>query len=502
MLWHRYLSKLSTRFNPIYMAIINIENENTMKHNYIRSTLKKAHRLFGEINEAIKGTDADYTTINLRKALILLSIPMVLEMLMESVFAIIDIYFVSKLGPEAISVVGLTESLLTIVYAFGIGFAISATALVSRRIGEKNPELAAQTAFQALLVSLMVSFTISIIGILYSNQLLLLMGAEQSVIDLHGGYTKWMLGGNATIMLLFILNGIFRGAGDAAIAMRVLWIANIINIILDPILIFGIGPFPALGVEGAAIATNIGRGTGVLIQLYVLFKGSSRIKLLLSHFRIDRYQVASYIRLSSSGIMQLLVATTSWVALIRIISNFGSVALAGYTIGIRIIIFVLLPSSGLSNAAATIVGQNLGAKNPEKAEKAVWLAGIANSVMLGLIGLVLIVWASSIVGLLTTDANVIEKGAECLRIVSIGFMSYAFGMVVVHSLNGSGDTFTPMIINIFCFWLLEIPLAYLLAITLNMRESGVYTAIVIAETAMTITAIIVFKKGKWKLQKV
>lgn len=473
-----------------------------MNHSYIYSQFKRISRLLGEIQEAIKGTDADYTSLSLRKSLLLLSIPMVLEMLMESVFAIFDIYFVSKLGADAISVVGLTESLLTLVYAFGIGFAISATAIVSRRIGEKDPVRAANAAFQALVVSLSVSSIISFVGIFYSDQLLKLMGAEQGVIDQFGGYTQWMLGGNATIMLLFILNGIFRGAGDASIAMRVLWIANIINIVLDPLLIFGIGFFPKLGIEGAAIATNIGRGTGVLIQLYVLFRGKSRIQLMLSHFRIDWQQIGAYIKLSLSGIMQLLVATTSWVALIRIISDFGSVAMAGYTVGIRIIIFVLLPSSGLSNAAATLVGQNLGAGNPKQAERSVWASGIASAIMLGIIGVILVIWANPIVGLLTSELNVIEKGAVCLRIVSIGFVSYGFGMVVVQSINGAGDTFTPMIINIFCFWLLEIPLAYFLAIVLNMKESGVYYAIVTAETVMTITAIIVFRRGKWKLQKV
>lgn len=473
-----------------------------MKHNYIQVQLKRISRLLGEIKEAIKGTDADYTSLSLRKSLLLLSIPMVLEMLMESVFAIFDIYFVSKLGADAISVVGLTESLLTIVYAFGIGFAISATAIVSRRIGEKNPLRAASAAFQALIVSLSISCIVSLVGIFYSDQLLSLMGAEQGVIDQFGGYTQWMLGGNATIMLLFILNGIFRGAGDASIAMRVLWIANIINIVLDPLLIFGYGFFPKLGIDGAAIATNIGRGTGVLIQLYVLFRGHSRIKLMLSHFRIDWQQIWAYVKLSLSGIMQLLVATTSWVALIRIISDFGSVAMAGYTVGIRIIIFVLLPSSGLSNAAATLVGQNLGAGNPKQAERSVWVSGVASAIMLGIIGVMLIIWANPIVGLLTSEINVIEKGAECLRIVSIGFVSYGFGMVVVQSINGAGDTFTPMIINIFCFWLLEIPLAYFLAIVLDMKESGVYYAIVTAETVMTITAIIVFRRGKWKLQEV
>jgi putative MATE family efflux protein len=328
------------------------------------------------------------------------------------------------------------------------------------------------------------------------------MGADDVIVNEFGSYTRWMLAGNATIMMLFIMNGIFRGAGDAALAMRVLWIANIINIVLDPLLIFGIGPFPELGIKGAAIATNIGRGVGVLIQLYILLTGKSRIKLIPEYCRVDWQQIVSYLRLSASGIMQLLVATTSWVALVRIISDFGSVALAGYTVGIRIIIFALLPAVGLSNAAATLVGQNLGAGLPHRAEKSVWVSGMANAALLGIIGLILIFLAVPIVSLLSNEPEVISKGAECLRIVSIGFVAYGFGMAVVHSLNGAGDTFSPMIINIFCFWIVEIPLAYLLAITFGMGERGVYYAIVVAETLMTITAIVVFKRGKWKLKKV
>jgi putative MATE family efflux protein len=473
-----------------------------MNHRTKKKSLLRIKELLSEIRDSIAGAEVDYTSLSMRKALILLSIPMVLEMLMESVFTIFDIYFVSKLGAEAVSVVGLTESMLTIVYAFGIGFAISATAIVSRRIGEKETKKASQAAAQAIIVTLLVVAIISIVGIVFSEELLTLMGATKATVQQYHGYTKWMLGGNLTIMLLFVLNGIFRGAGDAAIAMRVLWVANIINIILDPLLIFGIGPFPNLGIEGAAIATNIGRGVGVIYQLYILVFGKRSIHITYSNLKPDINQIISFLKLSYSGISQMLIATTSWVGLVRIISTFGSVSIAGYTVGVRIMIFALLPASGISNAAATLVGQNLGAKKPGMAEKSAWISGIVNAVFMGVIGLIMALWPDSIIGFLTGDADIAAKGAECLRIMSIGFAAYGFGMVMVNSLNGAGDTLSPMIINLFCFWILEIPLAYFLAIVMKMEESGVYYAIVIAETLMTITAIIVFRKGKWKLKKV
>ena len=482
--------------------MLNTENENDMNHNNYKYYLSKIKSFIKDISDSIKGTEADYTSISLRKALMLLSIPMVLEMSMESIFTIVDIYFVSKLGSDATSVVGLTESMLTIVYAFGIGFAMSATAIVSRRIGEKEPRKAANAAYQALLVAGVTTILISIIGIFFSDNLLRLMGANSEVIAKHGVYTKLMLGGNFTIMFLFILNGIYRGAGDAAIAFKVLLFSNTINIILDPLLIFGIGPFPELGVAGAAVATNIGRGLGVVFQLYTLFYGSSRIQLFLKDLRVDIEQIVAFLKLSSSGIFQFLIGTSSWIVMVRIISEFGSIAVAGYTIGIRIIIFALLPSAGLSNAAATLVGQNLGAGKPHQAEKSVWSTGIANAIFLGTIGLILIVFPESTIRLLVQQDDVVAKSVECLRIISIGFIAYGFGMVLVNSLNGAGDTLTPMFINIFCFWLIEIPLAYLLAIKLGMQEKGVYYAIVIAETAMTLIALFFFMRGKWKLKKV
>lgn len=482
--------------------MLNTESENEMKRYYYKTYLLRIKSFLKDISDSIKGTDADYTAISLRKALMLLSIPMVLEMSMESIFTIVDIYFVSKLGSDATSIVGLTESLLTLVYAFGIGFAISATAIVSRRIGEKDQRKAANAAFQTILVAGIVASVISLIGILFSDHLLSLMGATNESITMHGSYTKLMLGGNITIMFLFILNGIYRGAGDAAIALKILFISNLINIVLDPLLIFGIGPFPELGIAGAAVATNIGRGTGVAIQLYTLFAGSSRIHLYLKDLRPDFQQIKSFIKLSSAGIFQLIIGTTSWVVMVRIISEFGSLAVAGYTIGIRIIIFALLPSSGLSNAAATLVGQNLGAGKPKQAEQSVWSTGIANAIFLGTIGLVLVIWPEPIIRLLVQQTDVVDKSVECLRIVSIGFIAYGFGMVLVNSLNGAGDTLTPMYINIFCFWLFEIPLAYILAVKFGMQERGVYYAIVIAETTMTLTALFFFVRGRWKLMKV
>jgi putative MATE family efflux protein len=309
-----------------------------------------------------------------------------------------------------------------------------------------------------------------------------------------------MLGGNATIMLLFVLNGIFRGAGDAAIAMRVLWVANIINIILDPMLIFGWGPFPVMGIEGAAIATNIGRGVGVLYQFYILIFGKRSIRLVLSNMKPNLQQIFAYLKLSYAGISQMLIATSSWIGLVRIISTFGSVSIAGYTVGVRIMIFAMLPAAGISNAAATLVGQNLGAGKPHNAEKSAWISGIVNAIFMGIAGLIMVIWSEPIVGILTGDPEVVEKGAECMRIMSLGFVAYGFGMVMVNSLNGAGDTFSPMVINLFCFWIFEIPLAYVLAIVMGMGEKGVYYSIVIAESLMTAMAFYLFKKGNWKLK--
>jgi putative MATE family efflux protein len=465
------------------------------KINYAKSLLR-------DIREAVSGTEQDFTEGRLSRAILLLSIPAVLEMVMESVFVIADIFFVSKLGADAVATVGLTESMITIIYAIAIGLGTATTSLVSRRIGEKNNESASRSAFQAILTGLTVSLMIGIPGALYADRLLELMGASGNIIENMAGYTRIMLGGNVVIMMLFIINAIFRSAGDAAVAMKVLWIGNIINIILDPCLIFGIGPFPEMGVKGAAVATTIGRGTAVMVQFYLLFFGRTRIRLSLAHLSVDLGIMFKLLRLSFGSIGQNLISTTSWIALVRIISFFGSEVVAGYTIAIRIIGFTLLPSWGISNAASTLVGQNLGAKKPERAEKAVWVTGWVNMILLGAIGLILILFPGAFIRLFITNEHVIQSGIICLRIVSIGFIAYGLGMVLVNSFNGAGDTSTPLKINIFAFWMVEIPLAYILAIVAGLNEQGVFIAIVLAESLMTLIAWVVFRRGKWKLKVV
>ncbi len=480
-----------------------------MIQNFQNIDLKKGTRFkarlrlfFSYVKESVSGTEQDFTEGKLSRAILLLSIPAVLEMIMESVFVIVDIYFVSKLGADAVATVGLTESMITIVYAISIGLATATTSMVSRRIGEKNPDSASKVAFQAILTGIVVSILIGIPGALYSEKLLGLMGATDPIVRLMSGYTKVMLAGNVVIMLIFIINAIFRSAGDAAIAMRVLWIGNIINIFLDPCLIFGLGPFPQLGVTGAAVATTAGRGIAVLYQFYLLFYGNKRIRLSFNHLRIDFRVVGKILKLSFGSIGQNLIGTTSWIALVRIISVFGSEVVAGYTIAIRIVSFILMPSWGISNAAATLVGQNLGAKKPDRAERAVMITGWANMILLGAIGAVLVIIPSPFIELFIHEPAVLKGGTECLRIVSIGFISYGFGMVLVNSFNGAGDTSTPLKINIFAFWFIEIPLAWFLAIKSGMNEKGVFWAIVIAESIMTIIAFIVFRQGKWKLKQV
>jgi len=458
--------------------------------------------IWTDIKEAIGGTDRDFTSDSIGKALFILSIPMVLEMIMESIFAVVDIFFVSKLGADAVATVGITESSMTIVYAIGMGLSTATTALVARRIGEKKTGKAGTVAFQAIISGLIVSVLISIPGIIYAKEFLLLMGASDEMAEAGYLYPAVMFGGNAVIMLLFIINAVFRSSGDAAVSMRVLLFANLINIILDPLLIFGIGPFPELGLMGAAIATTIGRGLAVCYQFYLLFKGHKRIRLELQHLQIKLKVMIQLFKLSAGGILQYIIATSSWIALYRIISELGSEVMAGYTIAIRIVVFVLLPSWGLSNAASTLVGQNLGAKQPERAERTVWITAYANMVLLGLVGIVLIIFPETFIRLFIDVPNVISNGAVSLRIISIGFVSYAMGMVMTQAFNGSGDTVTPTRINFFCFWLFEIPLAYLLAIVLDMKIYGISIAIVAAETALTLTAWYYFRKGKWKTVKV
>jgi putative MATE family efflux protein len=458
--------------------------------------------LWADIKEAIAGSERDFTDTSVGKAIFLLSIPMILEMAMESVFAVVDIYFVSRLGAEAVATVGITESVMTIVYAIGIGLSTATTALVARRVGEKKAGKAGNAAFQAILVGLFFSVLLAVPGFLFAKEFLLLMGASESMANEGYAYPMIMFGGNMVIMLLFIINAVFRSSGDAAISMRVLWMANIINLILDPILIFGLGPFPELGIKGAAIATTIGRGTAVCYQFYLLFKGNGRIHLDIKNLSIRIHVMLKLLKLSVGGIFQYLIATSSWIILVRLVSELGADVLAGYTIAIRIIVFALLPAWGLSNAAATLVGQNLGAKQPERAEQSVWITGIVNLIMMGAIGTIILIMPGTLVGLFIDDPAVLQSGIATLQWLGAGFLFYALGMVVVQGFNGSGDTLTPTKINLFCFWLVEIPLAYLLSMTLNMGITGICMSIIIAESMLTIIGVILFRQGKWKLRKV
>jgi putative MATE family efflux protein len=468
----------------------------------IASTADRQPTLWSSLVEAVRGSHQDFTTGSLNRAILLLAVPMVLEMALESLFAVVDIFWVGRLGANATATVGLTESMLTLVFSVAMGLSLSTTAMVARRIGEKDPEGAAVAGVQAIALGLMVSVAIGVPCFLFAPNLLRAMGASPEIVATGSGYTRICLGGSFAVVLLFLNNAIFRGAGDAAIAMRLLWVSNIINLILDPCLIFGWGPFPRLGVTGAALATLTGRSIGVLYQFYRLMRGTERLRILRSQVRLQWDVLLRLIRVSLTGILQFAIAHTSWIGLVRIVSIFGATALAGYTIGIRIVIFVILPSWGLSNAAATLVGQNLGAGHPERAEKAVWRTGLYNMIFLGLVGLVFIFFPTPIVRLFTHDPEVLRLGAACLRIISYGNLGYAYFMVMMQAFNGAGDTITPTIVNFFGFWLFEIPLAYWLAIPLHMRSNGAFFAIAIAETSMAIASAILFKQGRWKKQKI
>ena len=454
------------------------------------------------VRDSLRGSHHDYTSGPIGRSIIMLAIPMVLEMLMESVFAVVDIFWVAHLGADAVATVGLTESMLTLLYALAIGLGLGATAMVARRIGERNPEGAARAAVQAIALGVIISVVVSIIGVLFADKLLALMGGSPWVLEHGAGFTKIMFAGNATILLLFLINAIFRGAGDAAIAMRVLWLANSINIVLGPCFIFGIGPFPELGVAGAAVATTIGRGTGVLYAFSKLIRAGGRFDIRKHHLKLEPSIMARLIRLSATATFQVFIGMASWIGLIRTISSFGSDALAGYTIGIRVIIFALLPSWGVANAAATMVGQSLGAGKPDRAERAVWRAGFYNMIVLGTVGLGFVLFARQIIGLFTTDPNIVPYGVDCLRIVAYGFLFYAWGMVITQSFNGAGDTWTPTIINLFVFWLWELPLAYVLAISFGLGPRGVFLSIMISFSTLAIVSALMFRRGKWKTRKV
>lgn len=455
-----------------------------------------------EVRNGIAGVPRDHTRGSIPRAVILLAIPMMLEMVMQSVFAVVDIYFVGKLGSDAVATVGLTDSLLTLIFALAMGLSMAATATVARRIGEGKVDGAAIAAVQAIALAVVMAIPLGVVGALFSQPLLRLMGASPEIVESGWGFTAIMLGSNITVMLLFLINAIFRGAGDAGIAMRVLWLANIINIILDPILIFGWGPFPALGLEGAAWATVIGRGLGVAYQVWHLAKGAGKLKVMARHLGLDRPVIRRLIGISSTGMVQFLIATASWLGVMRVLADFGSAALAGYTVAIRIVIFVLLPSWGMGNAAATLVGQNLGAGQPDRAERSVWIASTLNMIFLGLVAIVFIFVPEPIVRIFTQEQEVVAIAAECLRIVSMSYIFMGFGMVTVQSFNGAGDTKTPTWINLFCYWVLQLPTAWILAHTLGWGPTGVFTSIAVAQISLALVGAILFRRGGWKTKVV
>jgi putative MATE family efflux protein len=460
------------------------------------------HSLWRDVRDAMRGTGADYTRIPLRRAVFLLAVPMVLELVLESTFAVVDIWFVAKLGPSAVATVGLTETFLFLLYAVGMGLAMAVTALVARRTGEGDRDAAAVSAAQAIWVAVLASLPFAVVGIVYARELLQLMGADDWTLTHGVGYLQWMLGSNVVIMLLFVCNAIFRGAGDAAVAMRVLWVANGLNIVLDPILIFGLGPVPAMGVEGAAIATVIGRGTGVVMQLWILLRGSPHIRLAASQLGLQAATLWHLVRTSLGGIGQMIVGMTAWIFLMRVLAEVGSEAVAGATIAIRLMMFTLMPAWGMSNAAATLVGQNLGAGEPGRAEAAVWRIGWINMAFTVGVSLVFYLFPRELMGLFTDDRGVVDIGAEWLRILSYSFFVYGWWMVAVQAFNGAGDTVTPTKINLVFFWLIQIPLAWLLALQMGWQATGVFWAVFVSETSVGLFTLWLFSRGGWKTAKV
>jgi putative MATE family efflux protein len=457
---------------------------------------------FSLLREAIAGKEIDLTQASIKKAIFLLAVPMILEMSMESIFALVDIFYVSQVSTNAVATIGLTESVITLVYALAVGLSMAATAIVARRIGEKDPEGAKRVTVQVIFLGILVSSVVSVIGILFPKEILGLMGGEQSLIDEGYRYTQILIGGNFTIVLLFLINAVYRGAGNASMAMWTLILSNGINIVLDPIFIFGWGPIPEYGVAGAAIATTIGRGTAVLFQLYILFYGNTRVRLALKDFVVNIGVMINLIRVSLGGIGQFIIGTSSWIFLMRIISEFGSEVLAGYTIAIRVIMFTMMPAWGLSNAAATLVGQNLGANEPERAETSVWKTAKYNAFFMVAVSVIYLLFAKTIIGWFSLDPEVLKYGALSLQIVTIAYFLFAYGMTVTMAFNGAGDTRTPTIINFFCFWIFQLPFAYFTAIVLDWGPIGVFVAIALAESLIAVIAIVWFKKGKWKMIKV
>ncbi len=464
----------------------------------LSSTLTSCRRFILHFKKALNGEDQDFTSGSIRKAIFMLSIPMILEMVMESLFAVVDIFFVSRVSVNAVATIGLTESVITLLYALAIGLSMAATAMVARRVGEKDLPRASRAAAQAIILGVSISILAGLAGLLYPREILGLMGGEADLINEGYGYTKVLIGGNITIMLLFLINAIFRGAGNAAIAMRALWLANGLNIILDPIFIFGWGPIPAMGVEGAAVATTIGRGTAVVYQCYSLYTGKGRVRLQFGDLKVKREMMKRLIRVSAGGVGQFLIGTSSWVFLMRIMSEFGSEVLAGYTISIRIIMFTILPAWGMGNAAATLVGQNLGAKQPERAERSVWQTARYNMYFMLSVSILYLAFAEPIVGVFTVKPDVEYYAALSLRIISAGYLFYAYGMVLSQAFNGAGDTRTPTVINFIGFWLFQIPFAYFAAMYWELGPMGIFMAIALSETLLALMCIVIFKRGNWK----
>lgn len=456
---------------------------------------------WASVREALRGTEQDFTEGSLNRAVALLAVPMVLETVGESIFAVADAFFVARLGADALAAVGLTESMLELIYAVAIGLSLATTATVARRFGEKNKRGAARAGVQAIVLGVTTAAVFGAAGAIYAPELLGLMGASESTVAMGAGYTRVMYGGMVTILLLFLVNAIYRGVGDAATAMRALWLANVINLVLDPCLIFGLGPFPEMGLVGAAVATNIGRGTGVVYQLWRLTRGK-RLRVTRSDLHLDFGVIRRLLRLSVGGVGQMLIATASYIGLIRILATFGSIVLAGYVVSIRIVIFIILPAWGLSNAAATLVGQNLGAHKPERAARAVWLTGTWNMIFMAIVTIVFVAFAPEIVHLFTHEPTISRYGIQSLRIISYGYVLYAWGMVMMQAFNGAGDTVTPTWINFFCFWMFQIPLAWVLSMVLGIGPQGVFWAIALSYSLSAVVGLVLFRRGRWKEKQV
>ena len=457
---------------------------------------------WSDLRAALRGTDADYTRIPLKRAVLLLAVPMMLELVLESTFAVVDIFFVAKLGPSAVATVGLTETYLFLLYSIAMGLAMSVTAIVARRVGERRAEEAALSAVQAIVLAVLVSIPFALAGIFFAKELLHLMGGDEWVIEHGYRYMQWMLGSNAIILLLFVINAIFRGAGDAAAAMRVLWVANALNIVLDPILIFGLGPVPPMGVEGAAIATSLGRGAGVLMQLWILVRGGEHLRIGRTALRWAGSTMLQIARTSLGGIGQMLVSMTAWIFLMRILASVSTEAVAGATIAIRVMMFTLMPAWGMSNAAATLVGQNLGAGKPGRAEAAVWHIGWMNMAFTLVVSVLFFVWHDAIIGLFTDDRAVVAIGGEWLSILPYSYFVYGWWMVSVQAFNGAGDTMTPTWINLVFFWLIQIPLSWALALPMGWAHSGVFWGVFVSETAVGVFTLWLFSRGRWKTARV